>query len=422
MLHSSKGVKMNDRTAYLRINGNDDVNDNGDNGEASFKATIIPQAPLMDDVGEDENEPKTQGFLRNPLARSTDKSHEFQRLPSDDEESLTPTSNSNSNQSKNTASTTTYPPTEDTEEEYSSHPSDFEISTNDEDDDSSGGPPPNPFEITNDLEGNLEPKLGDDDNRTPRKLSLLNRANSYILSDDEDDDDYDTNQFHKYLTPSKPTEPIHEQNFREDEMYDNTLFSMPSSHGSSFKRLVVDPIKRVISDLHFEQERSRQRRIERLLYSLPDDDGRSACHYIASKAVLCVSSAWCDLTDSRGWMLLLLFSVTVFLVWYILENLPIHREWILIVGGLALLSRIGYKPLHWFLWGRRAERRRKVTLELYDGLNGENGTKGMEIPHDDEVDQVVKAENRDSTSHSPPDDLLPENSDATTLPQTNAIV
>ena len=203
-------------------------------------------------------------------------------------------------------------------------------------------------------------------------ISTSLSGSQFVLSDDDSDDE--TNHFHKYLTPT--SQPLHqEENFLDDiEMNpEKSHSSLPSKMESSFHNKVVTPLNQIISAIHSAQEASRQRRMQRLLSALPEDESRSKCHYFITKAVIFLSSRWCDLTDSRGWLLVFLFTAIIFAVWRILESTPIRRDYILATGIILLVIRIGSKPLYWFLWGRRVERVRnhtpKTLLGIYRNCN-----------------------------------------------------
>ncbi len=203
-------------------------------------------------------------------------------------------------------------------------------------------------------------------------ISTSSSGNQIVLSDDESDDE--TNHFHKYLTQT--SQPLdQEENFLDDIQLnpEKSHSSLPSKNESSFHRKVVIPLKQIISAIQSAQEASRQRRMQRLLRALPEDESRSKFHYIITKAVICLSSRWCDLTDSRGWLLLFLFTAMIFAVWHILESTSIRRDYILTSGIILLVIRIGTKPLYWFLWGRRVERVRnppsKMLLGIYSNYN-----------------------------------------------------
>jgi len=115
--------------------------------------------------------------------------------------------------------------------------------------------------------------------------------------------------------------------------------------------------------------------------------------------MILLSSSWCDLLD-KGFALIILFTVMFVVVYESLDEEDDRgaRQLLLGLGIPLLVIRVVWRPLYWFVWGRRIERRRKNTLELYDELNGEHGTRGLEIPYI--VNSEVSDDIEDGTDES----------------------
>lgn len=180
-----------------------------------------------------------------------------------------------------------------------------------------------------------------------------------------------------------------------------------SSGKHSTKSSVLARIQDCFEAIKLMQMESRRKRMEFLL-ALPDDDNYSSkCHYCATKIMILLSSSWCDLLD-KGSVLIVLFTLIFVVVYESLDEEEDRdaRQLLLGLGIPLLVIRVVWRPLYWFVWGRRIERRRQNTLELYDELNGEHGTRGLEIPY------IVKSEVSDG---------IEDNTDDVTVNMSNIV-
>lgn len=142
-------------------------------------------------------------------------------------------------------------------------------------------------------------------------------------------------------------------------------------------------LRRFLQAIKRARTQSRQKRIERLLALQDKESYSSKCNFYSSRVELCLSSPWCDLLD-KGFVIVIMVILILLIAYFSLDEEEDRkaRKFLLAIGIPIIVFRVVWRPLYWILWGRIQERRRKNTLELFDDLNSERHTKGMEIPAD----------------------------------------
>uniref|UniRef100_A0A7S2A194 Uncharacterized protein n=1 Tax=Trieres chinensis TaxID=1514140 RepID=A0A7S2A194_TRICV len=127
----------------------------------------------------------------------------------------------------------------------------------------------------------------------------------------------------------------------------------------------------------------RRRRAQRML-ALQDDVGqrRGLLPELCRRLEMAFASPWCDLTE-RGAVVVIAAAAGLGLAYRLMgdaEERARAKRVLLAVGVPLIVFRLCWRLIYWAAWGRHVERRRRARMDIYDGLNGEHGTQGLEIP------------------------------------------
>mmetsp|Transcript_35301 Transcript_35301/g.51882 ORF Transcript_35301/g.51882 Transcript_35301/m.51882 type:complete len:365 (-) Transcript_35301:203-1297(-) len=202
---------------------------------------------------------------------------------------------------------------------------------------------------------------------TPQSITEINpfASSPRDVRNDEDDGSDDENRvFDRYNFSPAPHTPglVHESSF-----VSTTPGIDQASLYSAIKNGNFASVPYLLSQIQME---SRRKRAQRAL-EIEDSDTRG-------NILLCLS-AWCDLCEFRGMVLVLMFVIAIVggYKWMEKEGVVL-RHLVMFLGIVLVLIRVFWWPIYWYLWGERVQRRRQATMELYDGLNGE-AAAGCEI-------------------------------------------
>ena len=220
-------------------------------------------------------------------------------------------------------------------------------------DDPADSSPVNPFRLSLDDDDDID-NDEDDVRRYSLDFNVGTKSHGKMLNN-ENDHDYISSS-HEFSTPVRSS--LEEGT---PERFD--------SDNDDFKRFddFTTPVRQVCHILQSARIESRRKRMERLL-ELPDEhSATSRCHYLATRIVICFSSAYCDLID-KGFILVIVAVVIFVVVYQSLDEKEDRtaRKLLLGVGVPIIIFRVGWRPLYWFVWGRIVE---EVSVPvLHDGL------------------------------------------------------
>jgi len=177
-------------------------------------------------------------------------------------------------------------------------------------------------------------QTSDDSDDKTEPTSNLNRQNQHLSFDLEEEDEDDLQRYR--LSPSTST--------------------LSLNHGENVlsKKLTFTTMWQAYLELRLEH---RRRRAEQLL-TMNEDSLR--------ERLVFTFSAWTDLLDTRG----LLLHFLLLILWLVLCHVYSKKQkTIVVLGILCIILRLSWRPIYWYVWGRRQEQKRQETMAIYDGLN-----------------------------------------------------
>jgi len=252
---------------------------------------------------------------------------------------------------------------------------------------------------------------------SPRgSLGLRSRSASF---DDYDDGGFDLDDtdseygINRYSLPASAHQSNNSRsastNGRWGSSSSKLRLSRQTSSASSLPERIAGPVVNVVERVKFARAEARRKRAERLLAL--SDDGILSRRINLTRIRVCFST-WCDMTVSDRGVVLVAVSVAAFVAIYKLldeeEDKELRRS-LLVIGIPIIVLRFTWRYIWWCVYERRRERRRKITMQVFDGLNDEHGTAGIEIPaiHNDDDEFSVASSLVLSVADNGADDTSP---------------
>ena len=134
----------------------------------------------------------------------------------------------------------------------------------------------------------------------------------------------------------------------------DTKRSLPNSPQHCWTRsskTIMRPAKRLFRTIRDVRVETRRKRMEKMLAMREDETLR----FHKERCELCLGS-WCDLLDKGCVPILLVLAAYVVVLVILNEEQALVRNIMLGVGIPLFIFRISWRPISWFVFGRRAER------------------------------------------------------------------
>ena len=204
----------------------------------------------------------------------------------------------------------------------------------------------------------------EDNIHTNNTFEIHNRAGAGAIDVDVDvDDDSDEEGLSRY------TFEIDHDSF--SHAYDSLHSSIrhdnhnANNNASPSTKSLLSSLK-LSNLLQTHRQQLRRRRAERAISAPSNIRGR----------IMLVVSPFCDITERKGMLLIVLLMLLFVLLYYSLSFNAFYQNVIWKAGLVVLVVRILHRPMYWLIWGRVVEQRRLAAMRVYDGLNGEMATAG----------------------------------------------
>ena len=170
------------------------------------------------------------------------------------------------------------------------------------------------------------------------------QVNPFAVNLDDDDDEFDEAIARRYAFDTEGGFGMHSNGGGDiDGMIRDGGKPSPTNSMLSLMRSSSDP-RNVLQMMKTFRRDQRRKRTERAFTAIG----------FRGRLLFCLSS-WCDITEKKG-ILLLLIVASLFTLIYELNSDNSARRIIIIVGISVLSLRLLYRPIYWLFWGRILEK------------------------------------------------------------------